>query len=64
MTHKSKHNRNIINFGPTTLRSTICYNLLKLANPKPGDIIVDPMCGGGSIPIEVLHIYNDKNNSS
>ncbi|XP_011689457.1 PREDICTED: THUMP domain-containing protein 3-like [Wasmannia auropunctata] len=52
VTHKSKHNRNIVNFGPTTLRSTICYNLLKLANPKPGDIIVDPMCGGGSIPIE------------
>ncbi|XP_018303621.1 THUMP domain-containing protein 3 isoform X2 [Mycetomoellerius zeteki] len=52
VTHKSKHHRNIINFGPTTLRSTICYNLLKLANPKLGDIIVDPMCGGGSIPIE------------
>lgn len=58
------HHRNIINFGPTTLRSTICYNLLKLANPKTGDIIVDPMCGGGSIPIEVLHIYIDKINSS
>ncbi|EGI66325.1 THUMP domain-containing protein 3 [Acromyrmex echinatior] len=52
VTHKSKHHRNIVNFGPTTLRSTICYNLLKLANPKLGDIIVDPMCGGGSIPIE------------
>ncbi|KAL0107957.1 hypothetical protein PUN28_014900 [Cardiocondyla obscurior] len=52
VTHKSLHNRNIMHFGPTTLRSTICYNLLKLAVPKPGDIIVDPMCGGGSIPIE------------
>lgn len=62
VTHKSMHHRNIINFGPTTLRSTICYNLLKLANPKPGDVIVDPMCGGGSIPIEVLHIYSDKIN--
>ncbi|XP_012531430.1 THUMP domain-containing protein 3 isoform X2 [Monomorium pharaonis] len=59
VTHKSKHNRNIINFGPTTLRSTICYNLLKLANPKPGDIIVDPMCGGGSIPIEATLAYPD-----
>ncbi|KYN20046.1 PREDICTED: THUMP domain-containing protein 3-like [Trachymyrmex cornetzi] len=61
VTHKSKHHRNIINFGPTTLRSTICYNLLKLANPKLGDIIVDPMCGGGSIPIEAAlafpHLY-------
>lgn len=53
VTHESKHRRNIASFGPTTLRSTICYNLLRLANPKPGDIIIDPMCGGGSIPVEV-----------
>ncbi|XP_034939436.1 THUMP domain-containing protein 3-like [Chelonus insularis] len=52
ITPASMHRRNIIDFGPTTLRATICYNLLRLANPKPGDIIVDPMCGGGSIPIE------------
>ncbi len=25
----------------------------RLAHPKPGDIILDPMCGGGSITIEV-----------
>jgi len=56
VTHESKHRRNIANFGPTTLRSTICYNLLRLAHPKPGDLIIDPMCGGGSIPIEVLYI--------
>ncbi|XP_025987870.1 THUMP domain-containing protein 3 [Solenopsis invicta] len=59
VTHKSKHNRNIISFGPTTLRSTICYNLLKLAKPKPGEIIIDPMCGGGSIPIEATLAYPD-----
>lgn len=44
-------------FGPTTLRATICYNLLRLAHPKPGDIIIDPMCGSGSIPIEVTSIF-------
>jgi 23S rRNA G2445 N2-methylase RlmL len=27
--------------------------MLQLAQPKAGDIIIDPMCGGGSIPIEV-----------
>ena len=26
--------------------------MLQLANIQPGDIVVDPMCGGGSIPIE------------
>ncbi|RLU23553.1 hypothetical protein DMN91_003758 [Ooceraea biroi] len=57
VTHESKHRRNIENFGPTTLRSTICYNLLRLAHPKPGDLIVDPMCGGGSIPIEAALAY-------
>lgn len=53
LTKESKHHRNINFFGPTTLRATICYNLLRLAQPKVGDIIIDPMCGGGSIPIEV-----------
>lgn len=44
-------------FGPTTLRATVCYNLLRLAHPNPGDIIIDPMCGSGSIPIEVIQIH-------
>ncbi|XP_069692830.1 sushi, von Willebrand factor type A, EGF and pentraxin domain-containing protein 1-like isoform X3 [Periplaneta americana] len=52
LTEESKHHRNIHFFGPTTLRATICYNLLHIAQPKAGDIVVDPMCGGGSIPIE------------
>ncbi|XP_012258323.2 tRNA (guanine(6)-N2)-methyltransferase THUMP3-like [Athalia rosae] len=52
VTHESKHRRNILHFGPTTLRATVCYSLIKLANPKQGEIIMDPMCGGGSIPIE------------
>ena len=44
--------RNIEFFGPTTLRATICASLLQLANIQPGDFVCDPMCGGGSIPIE------------
>ena len=58
VTHESKHRRNITCFGPTTLRATVCYNLLRLANPNPGDIIIDPMCGGGSIPIEAALVYS------
>lgn len=49
---KSNHFRNITFFSLTTLRATICYNLLRLCNVKPGDIVVDPMCGCGAIPIE------------
>ncbi|KAK0097648.1 hypothetical protein PV326_000523 [Microctonus aethiopoides] len=52
VTSESLHRRNITHFGPTTLRATVCYNLLRLAKPKSGEIIIDPMCGGGSIPIE------------
>nr|XP_012221452.1 PREDICTED: THUMP domain-containing protein 3-like [Linepithema humile] len=58
VTHESKHCRNIVNFGPTTLRSTICYSMLRLANPKLGDIVVDPMCGSGSIPIEAALAFS------
>ncbi|XP_017759751.1 PREDICTED: THUMP domain-containing protein 3-like [Eufriesea mexicana] len=57
VTPESKHHRNITCFGPTTLRATICYNLLRLAHPNPGDIIIDPMCGSGSIPIEATLAY-------
>ena len=52
LTKESLFKRNIEHFGPTTLRATICASLLQLANIQPGEIVVDPMCGGASIPIE------------
>lgn len=30
------------------------FLLLRLCDPQPTDIIVDPMCGTGAIPIEVI----------
>lgn len=44
--------RNITHFGITTLRATTSYNMLQLCNIEPGDVVIDPMCGSGSIPIE------------
>ncbi|XP_018917667.2 tRNA (guanine(6)-N(2))-methyltransferase THUMP3 isoform X2 [Bemisia tabaci] len=52
LTQESLHRRNIYFFGPTTLQSTTCFNMLQIANPVPGEIVIDPLCGGGSIPIE------------
>ena len=52
LTKVSLFKRNIEHFGPTTLRATICASMLQLADIQPGEIVVDPMCGGGSIPIE------------
>ncbi len=50
--------RTIVHFGPTTLRATICSSLLRLAEVRPGDVVVDPMCGGGSIPLEGALAYS------
>ncbi|XP_068108891.1 tRNA (guanine(6)-N2)-methyltransferase THUMP3 [Hyperolius riggenbachi] len=52
LTEESLHRRNITHFGPTTLRSTLAYGMLRLCDLEPSDIIVDPMCGTGAIPIE------------
>uniref|UniRef100_A0A8C3J8M4 THUMP domain containing 3 n=1 Tax=Calidris pygmaea TaxID=425635 RepID=A0A8C3J8M4_9CHAR len=68
LTEESLHRRNITHFGPTTLRSTLAYGMLRLCDPQPTDIIVDPMCGTGAIPIEgatewpsCYHIAGDNN---
>ncbi|EYC45812.1 hypothetical protein Y032_0416g1087 [Ancylostoma ceylanicum] len=49
---ESLFKRNVCAFGPTTMRSTMCYCMTALAHPSRGDVILDPMCGGGSIPLE------------
>ncbi|XP_001632216.2 tRNA (guanine(6)-N2)-methyltransferase THUMP3 isoform X2 [Nematostella vectensis] len=54
LTRETQGRRNIEHFGPTTLKSSLAYCLLKLADIKTGDVVCDPMCGGGSIPIEAL----------
>ncbi|KAM4654154.1 tRNA (guanine(6)-N(2))-methyltransferase THUMP3 isoform 1-T1 [Amazona ochrocephala] len=68
LTEESLHRRNITHFGPTTLRSTLAYCMLRLCDPQPTDIIIDPMCGTGAIPIEgamewpsCYHIAGDNN---
>ncbi|KAL6457856.1 hypothetical protein MHYP_G00330860 [Metynnis hypsauchen] len=52
LTEESLHRRNITHFGPTTLRSTLAYGMLRLCKPQVSDVIVDPMCGTGAIPLE------------
>ncbi|XP_071134481.1 tRNA (guanine(6)-N(2))-methyltransferase THUMP3-like [Mytilus edulis] len=52
LTRQSLHRRHTIAFGPTTLRPTIAYNMLRLCKIQPGEIICDPMCGSGVIPIQ------------
>jgi 23S rRNA G2445 N2-methylase RlmL len=49
--------RNRVACGPTTLDAANAYALLKWAKLKPGDVVLDPMAGAGTIPIEGSHIY-------
>uniref|UniRef100_A0A665VT47 THUMP domain-containing protein n=1 Tax=Echeneis naucrates TaxID=173247 RepID=A0A665VT47_ECHNA len=58
LTEESLHRRNISHFGPTTLRSTLCYGMLRLCKPQASDIILDPMCGTGAIPLEGAIEFN------
>lgn len=68
VTKESLHRRNISHFSNTTLRATMCYNLFRLAEPMTGEIVIDPLCGGGSISLEgalsfpnTYHICGDYN---
>jgi predicted RNA methylase len=36
---------------PTPLLPPIAYSMIRLASPKNGELLVDPMCGCGTIPI-------------
>lgn len=46
------HIRNIVEFGSTTLRATIANCMLRMCEIQPGEIVYDPMCGTGAIPVE------------
>lgn len=54
LTDSSLHRRCLQLRGPTALRPTIAYNMLRACKIQPGALVVDPLCGGGSIPIEVI----------
>jgi len=52
LTNKSLFNRSLTHLGHCSLKPTTAAALVRLAKALPGDIVLDPMCGGGSIPLE------------
>lgn len=61
VTKESLHKRKYRVFEhPAALRPTIAYAMVRLAEPRPGDLFLDPMCGGGTILIEAAHFMGDK----
>lgn len=47
------HGRYIIFTHPVPLKPSVAYGMVRIADIKPGMNVLDPMCGGGTIPIEV-----------
>ncbi len=50
--------RYIVFTHPAALRPSIAYGMVRIADPKPGMTVLDPMCGGGIIPIEAALIVD------
>jgi len=44
---------------PAGTKAPLAYALLKLADPQPGETLVDPFCGGGTIAIEAAQAWPD-----
>lgn len=52
---KDQRQRNRVFVGRTSLNPCIAYCLALVADPKPGQVILDMCCGTGTIPIEGNH---------
>jgi 23S rRNA G2445 N2-methylase RlmL len=45
---------------PSAIKSAIAYAMLKIADINENEIILDPMCGSGTIAIEAVHLLSRK----
>jgi len=44
---------------PAALKPTLAYAMLAISGTRDGDVIVDPMCGGGTIAVEARLMHED-----
>ncbi len=44
---------------PAALKPTLAYAMLRFSGTKDKQVIIDPMCGGGTIPIEAALLHED-----
>lgn len=42
------------------LKPPLAYAMLRMARIEPGMVLLDPMCGGGTIPIEAAQVYGSQ----
>jgi len=45
---------------PAAIKAPLAFAMLKLANIKENEILLDPFCGGATIPIEAALVYDKK----
>ena len=44
-----------------TIKTNLAYAMVRCANIKSGDLVVDPFCGSGTILLEALDVYRNEN---
>src|SRR5262249_52953193 len=49
-----RHRKYKMDHLPASLRPTVAAAMVRLADAKPGQVVVDPMCGAGTILAEQL----------
>lgn len=59
LTRESLHRRNLVLPSRASLKPTVAYALVRLADPSPGHWLIDPMCGGGTILLEAAQTEPD-----
>jgi 23S rRNA G2445 N2-methylase RlmL len=45
---------------PAAIKSTLAYGMIRLAEIKNRETLLDPMCGSGTIALEAASLYKDK----
>ncbi len=52
LTDYSLHRRDRLRSGHAALKASVAHCLIRIAAPQAGELLLDPMCGSGTIPIE------------
>lgn len=61
LTRESLHKRFKKPFNhPAAIKAPLAYAMLRLAEVKEGETILDPFCGGATLPIEAAQVYDEK----
>lgn len=61
LTRESLHKRFERPFNhPAAIKAPLAYAMLRLAELKDGEILLDPFCGGATLPIEAAQVWDGR----